>query len=123
MPPCWPEGEQAVRRMVRSVPTFFVSNAGAVVPETAGTAGNASGPAHRHLATRYSHSHVPSARSVFPMLLPVVVVPSLVETAETDRHGRLLLLHGRLLLLHGRLLLLLLLLLQGRRHFDGLQRW
>jgi hypothetical protein len=54
------------------------------------------------------------------MLLPVVVVPSLVETAETDRHGRLLLLHGRLLLLHGRLLLLL---LQGRRHFDGLQRW
>jgi hypothetical protein len=56
------------------------------------------------------------------MLLPVVVVPSLVETAETDRHGRLLLLHGRLLLLHGRLLLLLLL-LHGRRHFDGLQRW
>ena len=33
-----------------------------------------------------------------------------METAETDRHGRLLLLHGRLLLLlllHGRLLLLL----------------
>jgi hypothetical protein len=63
------------------------------------------------------------------MLLPVVVVPSLVETAETDRHGRLLLLHGRLLLLHGRLLLLLHhrhRQLPGKRrpdlHFHGFQR-
>ena len=143
--PPWPdEGDQAVRRMVRSVSTFFVSNAGAVVPETAGTAGNASGPAllfrrflflraHRQLATRHSHSHVPSARSVFPMLLPVVVVPSLVvETAETDWHGwllllllvhrRLLLVHGRLLLLHGRLRLLP---GKGRPHPHVLefQRW